>query len=662
MAVRRRTLLAAGMAAPLVALPQIAAAQARLTNLGHLDFLGAEIKPPQQDGHDTYRLDSEPAIGVLWTYAEHQSDGSFRRVGGGAYDPVTGHYGQGAFNTDDIARACVVYVRDWQQNHTVASRRTAYQLLRGLSYLQTISGPHAGNPLLWMQSDGTLTPSATPPDNPDPSDSGPSYWLARTIWALGEGYAAFRSSDRKFAAFLRGRLDLAVSALRRQVLVKYGDWDVSDGKRVPGWLINGAADASSEAVLGLAAYVRAGGGPAARTALAQLAEGIAVLSAGDAKTWPYGALLPAADSRSIWHAWAAQMPTALAVAGRTLGRPALLETALRDAAGFTPALLTAGGCDNGWLPAPIDRNQIAYGVDARLQALLTIADATGRDGLRRLAVGTAGWYFGANRAGQPMYDPATGVTFDGLAPDGSINRNSGAESTIHGQLSMLALDRAQLDRLTRVVSRDGLEVVEAEAGRMTGGARAAPANPAYTGEYQWSGGAYAMLPAAGSVSWTLPTGAQPLLVRPVVELTERAGHTSWRAGDAGVGDIDHGTAGVQGISPVAGTLLPISLATPVPAGATLTATCSSGPVRIDALLVEPVVATLVMAGAGAAFALLRNGDQSSHSRSVTLPGAGPVVVETYDDRARPCGRRTSSHPTVLVEVPPGGFATVSSRR
>ncbi|WP_163569427.1 hypothetical protein [Fodinicola feengrottensis] len=158
---------------------------------------------------------------------------------------MTGHYGQGAFNTDDIARACVVYLRDWQQNHTAASGRKAYQLLRGLTYLQTISGPNAGNPLLWMQSDGALTPSATPPDSPDPSDSGPSYWLARSIWALGEGYAAFRSSDRKFATFLRNRLDLAVSALRRQVLVKYGDWEVSDGRRVPGWLINGAADASS---------------------------------------------------------------------------------------------------------------------------------------------------------------------------------------------------------------------------------------------------------------------------------------------------------------------------------------------------------------------------------------------------------------------------------
>ena len=51
-----------------------------------------------------------------------------------------------------------------------------------------------------MQPDGTLNPSAEPVELPDPSDSGPSYWLARTVWALGEGYAVFRSVDPAFAA------------------------------------------------------------------------------------------------------------------------------------------------------------------------------------------------------------------------------------------------------------------------------------------------------------------------------------------------------------------------------------------------------------------------------------------------------------------------------
>ena len=83
---------------------------------------------------------------------------------------------------------------------TEASLLDAKELLRTLTYLQDATGPYAGNVVLWMQADGTLKPSAIPRELPDPSDSGESYWLARTVWALGEGYAAFAAADPGFAA------------------------------------------------------------------------------------------------------------------------------------------------------------------------------------------------------------------------------------------------------------------------------------------------------------------------------------------------------------------------------------------------------------------------------------------------------------------------------
>ncbi|MDQ3788804.1 MAG: hypothetical protein M3422_16375, partial [Actinomycetota bacterium] len=234
--------LALSTAAPAVAAP------ARLTNLAHLDFLGDTVTPPAQPGHTTYRLDAEPSIGVLWTYADRREDGHYDRIGGGEYDAATNTYSQGAFNADDISRAAVVYLRHWRQTGSQDSRSRAYQLLRGLTYLQTASGEDAGNVVLWMQPDGTLNRSARPVELPDPSDSGPSYWLARTVWALGEGYAAFRGTP--FGDFLRDRMDLAVAALDRQVLSRYGEWQVVDGVRVPAWLIVDGADATAEAVLG----------------------------------------------------------------------------------------------------------------------------------------------------------------------------------------------------------------------------------------------------------------------------------------------------------------------------------------------------------------------------------------------------------------------------
>src|SRR4051794_17021266 len=191
------------LAVSLLLLVPGSARAAPLTNTAHLDFLGTTVSPPEQAGHSTYGADP---IGVLWTYADRQADGSYRRVGGGAYDAASNTYGQGAFNTDDIARAAVVYVRHWRQTGSAASRERAVALLRGLTYLQSPNG----NVVLWMQPDGTLNVSADPPETPDPSDSGASYWLARTVWALGEGYAAFRRDDPAFAAFLRDRLELAL--------------------------------------------------------------------------------------------------------------------------------------------------------------------------------------------------------------------------------------------------------------------------------------------------------------------------------------------------------------------------------------------------------------------------------------------------------------------
>ena len=256
-------------------------------------------------------------------------------------------------------------------------------MLRGLTYLQTTSGDDAGNVVLWMQPDGTLNPSADPVELPDPSDSdGSSYWVARTIWALGEGYAAFAGSgdpaDAAFAEFLRERLELSIGAVDRDVLDTYGQLVSVDGRPTPSWLIADGADASAEAVLGLAAYVEAGGSDAARTALSQLADGIAMLSDGTARTWPFGAVYPWALSRSLWHAWGSQMPAALARASQALGTGTYLAPAVKDSAVFTPWMLTSGGPDNGRLPTRLDQSQIAYGADSRVQSLLATADATGQ--------------------------------------------------------------------------------------------------------------------------------------------------------------------------------------------------------------------------------------------------------------------------------------------
>ncbi len=492
------------------------ATSTRLTNLDHLDFLGDTVAPPKQAGHTTYQLARHPKLGVLWTYADRQSDGSYKRVGGGTYDATKDTYLQGAFNADDLARAAVVYLRDWKQTRHASSRSRAFEMLRGLTYLQTTSGRDAGNVVLWMQPDGTLNRSAEPAELPDPSDSDASYWLARTIWALGEGYAAFEKADPAFARFLARRLDLAVRAVDRQVLDAYGEYENVDGRRTPAWLIADGADASAEAVLGLAAYVRAGGTSRAKRTMVRLSNGIAQLAGGDARSWPFGGILPWAQSRSDWHAWSSQMAGALARAADVTGNDSWRRVAARDAFTFDPWMLTSGGIDNGRLPSRVDATQIAYGADSRVQNLL----ATGGGGSTMAGI-VAAWFFGANAAKAPTYDPATGVTFDGVAADGTINQNSGAESTIHGLLTMLALDahpavkRIAMTASVRAV--EGVQYVQAEDGRLAPGATAVVPTATWTGESQYAGTGYAALGNGGSV--TIDLAAHPdSLVMPVLDL------------------------------------------------------------------------------------------------------------------------------------------------
>jgi len=138
------------VAAPAPNAPRAGQAAAPLTNLAHLDFLSARVAVPNMAAHSTYRLAQEPRVGVLWVYAQANDD-------------------------DDIARASVGYLRQCRATGDVHAKEQAYQQLRGLTYLQTLTGPKAGEAVLWIQPDGSLHASATRRTVPIPTRTWP-YW------------------------------------------------------------------------------------------------------------------------------------------------------------------------------------------------------------------------------------------------------------------------------------------------------------------------------------------------------------------------------------------------------------------------------------------------------------------------------------------------------
>src|SRR6185369_11540750 len=97
------------------------------------------------------------------------------------------------------------------------------------------------------------------------------------------------------------------------------------------------------------------------------------------------------------------------------------------------------------------------------------------------------------------------------------------------------------------------QLVEAEAGALAGGAGVVTPTDAWTGESLWSGGAYAALPAGGSVSLpvTLPVADRYLLEPVYHRLPVAPGTvvTDQRLGGATAARLDHGGAGPQGATP-----------------------------------------------------------------------------------------------------------------
>jgi len=327
---------------------------------------------------------------------------------------------EGIASVDDAARAAVAYLRYYESHADTTARDQAIGLLDFVASMEQGDGEFVN----FIDARGR--PNLAAPS----SRKSMSYWAARSIWAFGVAVRVLGPDSLAAVARLRPTLDRAVTRMSRDI--------------ASGHLIGGSTTATSEALLGLLALVRAEGSPQVRTLATQTAELLARQSAGSTSSAPWGAFVDAPNAD--WHAWGARSVRALAVAAQVLARPDFAVAAKKEAdglwsrfllAGAIPASVSAGGAVK-WFP------EIAYGVGPVVEGYLALADATGD---RRYAIyaGLAGsWYTGNNPSRVAMYDERTGRTYDGIDGPSPVkaNKNAGAESTIEG---LLALDLVARD-------------------------------------------------------------------------------------------------------------------------------------------------------------------------------------------------------------------------
>ena len=178
------------------------------------------------------------------------------------------------------------------------------------------------------------------------------------------------------------------------------------------------------------------------------------------------------------------------------------------------ARLLAGEMVGEWGVLPYEFPQIAYGVNSMVQGLVALHQATGDDTYGKLAGLAAGWFYGNNAAGFPMYDPATGRGYDGLQGPSSfrVNRNAGAESTIE---ALMALQAVNADPVASRYLTIGLPPAipgkfwkRRMPARLRGDAVQSYRAAQGTGEARWSNGHYILLGPADSFTqeFTVPDG------------------------------------------------------------------------------------------------------------------------------------------------------------
>ncbi|MFC4811665.1 hypothetical protein [Paenibacillus sp. GCM10023250] len=361
--------------------------------------------------------------------------------------------GEGIACVDDVARAAVVYLNDYERTKNPASLEHARKALNFVMYMQADDGEFYNfvNKDLSINKDGGTSKKSF------------DWWAARGTWAIGYGYKLFSKLDPAYAQELNQHFLLANEALQKKLNANYGKYTAIHGRQVPAWI--DGFDAMSNALLGLSEYYAVSPNPAVKDSMTKIGDGLVKFQYGDFDEYPYGAHLDWGGSTTLWHAWGSAQTYALAKAGQVLHKPQWIESARKEADYLFTHILV-NGMIKEMAPTKAKDEQIAYGVDMLVQGYAELANVTHETKYAKYAGLAASWFTGNNDAQFVMYDPQTGRGYDGInGVTKKVNMNAGAESTIEALMALQAIQSmpdAQKYLTAKTINRHTQYVVEAE--------------------------------------------------------------------------------------------------------------------------------------------------------------------------------------------------------
>ena len=386
-----------------------------LVNTSHLDYLYQKIKVDNRE------------MGIIHIYADYPD-----------YKYVEAK-GEGIACVDDAARADVFYMKYYSVTHDQAALDKIKMLTNFLLYMQSENGFFYN--FIWKDYTKDTTYKT--------SVAEPNWWTWRAIWALAEAQNFFLKIDKNFSDSIKPQLDKAVDVTIEWLNKNKSDTTASfGGFNLPTWLpYQTAADQSAILVKGFCEYYSTNKNKKVRNEIEHLCSGIIGMQAGNKKLIPHYAFL---GWENTWHMWGNSQSDALIQAGKLLGKPSYIKSALKEIRYFYPYLMKGNFVNNFSVVKTDDKiimkdstqfSQIAYGIRPMVLACIRAFNTEHNLTAARLAGKLGAWFFGKNPAGKMMYDPKTGVCFDGIISKDELNKNSGAESTIEALLSLLEIEQ-----------------------------------------------------------------------------------------------------------------------------------------------------------------------------------------------------------------------------
>ncbi len=332
---------------------------------------------------------------------------------------------------DDVARALVYY----------SKKRTDFQKIIRLTefilYMQNENGWF--NNFVWEEGLSINTEYTT-------TLAIPNWWSWRALWALENSLPILEKHNVEVANRTMQSIDRLTSNI-----VDYLSTLDKGGKMIEGISISNnlpygsAADQAAILTIGLCMQFERTKNKTIVPLIQHLSNGMMKMQLVNS---PIGS--PFLSWENSWHAWGNSQSYALLKAGELLNKPNYIDAALAELDSFYPVLLKNKFAamysfekkKEGFLILKNDTfPQIAYGVRPIVFAYVTAYQQTHKEFYKTQAYEWMQWYSGENIAATPMYDPNTGRCFDGIKSNDSVNKNSGAESTIEALLSIQAYNR-----------------------------------------------------------------------------------------------------------------------------------------------------------------------------------------------------------------------------